>query len=65
MGTCFAFVLTQKRTSYTPPSSPIAIDRGDSFSNRQIFQPPVIVKILSHLGLPSRAVPRARRIKSI
>jgi len=30
-----------------------------------IENPPVIVKILSHLGLPSRAPPRARRVESI
>ena len=30
-----------------------------------IEDPPVIVKILSHLGLPSRAPPRARRVESI
>jgi hypothetical protein len=30
-----------------------------------IEDPPVIVKILSHLGLPTRAPPRARRVESI
>ena len=30
-----------------------------------IEDPPVIVKILSHLGLPTRAPPHARRVESI